>query len=120
MKKTQLSLHSQTCNLLFQVITLSNTSLTPLSYSTASVLHPIPLSAANHFSSFKALCMKPLLPITNGFLNVCGQFKFKVEKYRTAHNCSLYCTNNVQLQPIFDYCLYMYTYIHYVKNLRHM
>ena len=40
----------QICNLLFQVITRPTTSLTPLSQSTASVSHPIPLSAAHRFS----------------------------------------------------------------------
>jgi hypothetical protein len=42
---------------LFSVTTPYTTSLTPLSYSTASVSYPIPLSAANRFSRLKlSLC----------------------------------------------------------------
>jgi hypothetical protein len=52
---------------LSSVTTPYTNSLTPLSYSTAGVSHPIPLSADNRFSRLKALCMQPLLLITNGF-----------------------------------------------------
>jgi len=58
LKENQQPLHSQTCNLLFEVITLSTTSLTQFSYATASVSHPILFSAANRFCLFKAVCIQ--------------------------------------------------------------
>jgi len=46
----------------------------------------------------------PLLPITNGFLNVCQQFKFETDSTKLPatdnSNCSLCCTKNVQLHYI--------------------
>ena len=81
---------------------LYTTSLVPLSYSTTSVSRPILFSATNRFFPFKALCMQPLLLITNGSLNVRRQFKFKTESTElpatNASNPSLCCTNNVRLQ----------------------
>jgi len=52
------------------VTTVYTTFIALISYWTASVSHPFPLSAANRCFPFKALCMQPLLPSTNGFLNV--------------------------------------------------
>jgi hypothetical protein len=51
---------------------------------------------------FKAPCKQPLLIITNGFLNVSRQLKFKtdctVQPATDVSIPSLYCTNNVRLQ----------------------
>jgi len=59
-KRKQPSLPSRNNNLCFyQLTTLYSTSLTRLCYSTASVSHPIPLSAANPFSRFKLSVCNP-------------------------------------------------------------
>jgi len=73
-----------------------------LSYPTASVSHPIPLSAINRFLPFKALCMQHLLLFTKVSLNVWWQFKFKTDGTELpatdASSRSFCCTNNARLQ----------------------
>jgi hypothetical protein len=58
-KRKQPSLPFQNSNLMFSVTTLYTTSLALLSYLTASVSRPIPLSAANCFSYLKLSVCNP-------------------------------------------------------------
>jgi hypothetical protein len=58
-RKTQRSLLSRTSNLSFSVTTENTTLLITLSYSTASISHPIPLTAPNRFSHLKLSVCNP-------------------------------------------------------------
>ena len=71
-KGKQPSCPSRNKNLSFSVTSLSTSSLAPLSYSTASVSLPVPLSAANRLS-----CSK--LSVSNVSPKLSWQFKFKMD-----------------------------------------
>jgi len=58
-------------NLSFSVTTLHTTSITTLSYSTASVSHPTPLTAANRFTRIKlSVCNPSYLSPTVSWMHV--------------------------------------------------
>ena len=83
-----------TSNLLFPVTTLYTTSLTLLSYSTASITLPIPLSAANRLSC-------SAISVSDGFPGWKLTLKFKTDgpelPATDARNRSLCCTNSVRI-----------------------
>jgi hypothetical protein len=86
---------------------------------------------------FKAVCLQPLLLVTSGLLNVCWQFKCKMEGTELpaidASSRSLCCTDNVQLQdrpdhliccltscPIFPVPYFLFCFHHYLRNMVYM
>ena len=80
-KRKQPSLPSRNNNLcLYQLTTQYTTSLTQLCYWPASVSHPIPLSAANHFLVQISLQVTPPT-YHQQFLNVRWLFKFITDGY---------------------------------------
>ena len=103
--KTQSSLHSRTCKYFcFRWSQPYTTSLVLLSSSTASVSHPILLSAANRFFPFEALCTQPLLPITNSFLNVRWWFKFKMDGTKLPATDASDCSLSLSLSLLYQQC----------------